>query len=152
MVSLCSAHQYASNDIHFYLEVTLRSRYLRSPLDLDPMRSWYTYSDAYQCVDLDGGVSFSLAWLVHQTLLAKIPLFSSAAILILFTPVTSFLTWPKNDLGKNCKVCPLVPNAVFRLSLSLLRFLYLGGGAVSRPPSVLRWPRLPSVRGLKHVL
>ena len=39
MVSLCSAHQDASNGIHFYLEVTLRSRDPRSPLDLDLMRS-----------------------------------------------------------------------------------------------------------------
>ena len=60
MVSLCSAHQDASNDIHFDLEVTLRSRDLRSPLDLDLMRSPYTYFDAYQREDLDGGLSFAL--------------------------------------------------------------------------------------------
>ena len=55
MVSLCSAHQDASNDIHFDLEVTLRS-----PLDLDLMRSYYTYFDAYQLEDLDGALSFAL--------------------------------------------------------------------------------------------
>ena len=70
MVSLCSAHQAASNDIHFDLEVTLRSRDLRSPLDLDLMRSYYTYFDAYQQEDLDGALSFALAHLV-QKLLAK---------------------------------------------------------------------------------
>ena len=70
MVSLCSAHQAASNDIHFDFEVTLRSRDLRSSLDLNLMRSYYTYLDAYQQEDLDGALSFSLAHLV-QKLLAK---------------------------------------------------------------------------------
>ena len=70
MASLCSAHQDASNDIHFDLEVTLRSRGLRSPLDLDLMRSYYTYFDAYQREDLDGALSFALTQLV-QKLFAK---------------------------------------------------------------------------------
>ena len=70
MVSLCSAHQAASNDIHFDLEVTLRSHDLRSPLDLDLMRSYYTYFDAYQREDLDGALSFALAHLV-QTILTQ---------------------------------------------------------------------------------
>ena len=91
MVSLCSAHQAASNDIHFDLEVTLRSRDLRSPLDLDLMRSYYIYFVAYQREDLDGDLSFALAHLV-QKLLAKTPLLSGAAILTFLTPVTSFLT------------------------------------------------------------
>ena len=56
MVSLCSAHRDGSNDIHFDLEVTLRSRDLRSPLDLD-----YTHFDAYEREDLDdGALSFAL--------------------------------------------------------------------------------------------
>ena len=66
MVSLCSAHQDASNDIQFDLEVTLRSRDLRSPLDLDLMTSYYTYFDAYQREDLDGAVSFALAQSVQK--------------------------------------------------------------------------------------
>ena len=66
MVSLCSAHQDASNDIHFDLEVNLRSRDLRSPLDLDLMRSLYTYFDAYEREDLDGALSFALAHLVQK--------------------------------------------------------------------------------------
>ena len=64
MISLCSVHQAASNDIHFDLEVTLRSRDLRSPLDLDFMRSYYTYFDAYQGGDLDGALSVALTQLV----------------------------------------------------------------------------------------
>ena len=70
MVSLCSNHQDASNDIHFDLKVTLRSRDLRSPLDLDFIRSWYTYFDAHQRENLDGAVSSALAQL-GQKLLAK---------------------------------------------------------------------------------
>ena len=35
MVSLCSAYQDASSDIHFDLKVTLRSRDLMSTSDLD---------------------------------------------------------------------------------------------------------------------
>ena len=91
MVSLCSAHQDASNDIHFDLEVTLRSRDLRSPVDLDLMRSYYTYFDAYQREDLDDALSFALAHLV-QKLLAKKPLLSGTAIFTFLTLVTSFLT------------------------------------------------------------
>ena len=60
MVSLCSAHQDTLNDIYFDLEVMLRSRDLRSPLDLDLMRSWYTFSLAHQQEDLDGAVIFAL--------------------------------------------------------------------------------------------
>ena len=54
----------ASNDIHFDLKLTLRSRNLRSPLDLDLMRSYYTYFDTYQREDLDGALSFALTQLV----------------------------------------------------------------------------------------
>ena len=70
MVSLCSAHHDASNDIHFDLEVTLRSRDMRSHLDIDLMRQLCIHFDAYQRKDLDGAVSFALAQLV-QKLLAK---------------------------------------------------------------------------------
>ena len=45
-VSLCSAHEDIPNDIHVDLEVTLRSRDLRSAFDLDLIRSSYTYFDA----------------------------------------------------------------------------------------------------------
>ena len=48
MVSLCLAHQDASNDMHVDLQVTLRSRDLRSTVDLDLMWSSYTDFDAYQ--------------------------------------------------------------------------------------------------------
>ena len=67
MVSLCSAHQYASNDIHVDLEVTLRARNLRSTVDLDLMRASYTQVDAYQWEDLyDTVCVFALARLVHK--------------------------------------------------------------------------------------
>ena len=61
------------------------------PLNLDLMRWWYTYSDAYQRGDPDGAVSFALAQLV-QKLLAKTTLFSSAAILT-FLPLWCHF-WP----------------------------------------------------------
>ena len=60
MVSLYSAHQHASNDVHVNPDVTLRSRDLRSTADLDLMirldthrnmymlTSAYAYFDAYQ--------------------------------------------------------------------------------------------------------
>ena len=65
MVLLRSVHQGATNDMHFDLEVTLRSRDLMSTVDLDPRRSPYTYFDAYQRKDLDGIVSVALAWLAQ---------------------------------------------------------------------------------------
>ena len=81
MVSLCSAHQDASNDIHFELEVTLRSRDLRSPLQLDLMRSSYACSDAYQQQDLDSVIIFVLTQLVKhiigkKSLVFKCPFFT----------------------------------------------------------------------------
>ena len=88
---MCSAHQDASNDLHFDLKVTLRSRDLSSPLVLDLMWPLYTYSDAYQQEDPDGAVSFSLAQIVQKSL-AKTPFFSVAAILTFLTPVALFLT------------------------------------------------------------
>ena len=39
MVSLCPAHQDASNGIHIDLEFTLRTRDLRSTIDFDLVRS-----------------------------------------------------------------------------------------------------------------
>ena len=142
MVSLCSAHQDASNDIHFDLEVTLRSRDLRSPLDL--MRSWHICFDAYQRENLDGALSFALAHLV-QKLLAK----NSIALrshFDFFTPVTSFFTWHKNDLSKNCRARLSVFNVVYRLS-SFLRFRDIRG-RLSAPPVGTKVARTPSVRGL----
>ena len=62
MVSLCSAHKDASDDMHLDLEVMLRSRDLRSTVDLDLIRLSYTYCDAYQRKDLDATVIFAPAW------------------------------------------------------------------------------------------
>ena len=74
--------------------LTLRSRNLRSPLDLDLMRSWYTYFDAYQRKDLDCAVSFAQTQFKSywKKTCSQI---SSAAILTFLTPVTSFFTLPK---------------------------------------------------------
>ena len=47
MVSLRSVYQYASSDTHVDLEVTLRSRDLRSTVELYLMRSSYASFDAY---------------------------------------------------------------------------------------------------------
>ena len=66
---------------------------LRSPLDLDLMRSSYTYLDYYQRDDIDGAIIFALKeWFLVQKLLAKKnSLSSSASILTFLIPVTSFL-------------------------------------------------------------
>ena len=61
MVSLRSTHQDTSKDIHVDLQVTLRSRDLRSSVDLDLIRSSCTSSNAYQGDALDGTVIFALA-------------------------------------------------------------------------------------------
>ena len=50
------------------LEVTLRSRDLRTTLDLDHMRSSYANFDAYKCEDLHSFVTFVLARLVEKKL------------------------------------------------------------------------------------
>ena len=51
MVSLCSALQDASNDMHVDIEVTLKSRDPRATVVLDLMRSSYTYFDAYDRIN-----------------------------------------------------------------------------------------------------
>ena len=146
MVSLCSAHQDASNDIHFDLEVTLRSRDLMSLLDLDLMRQWYTYFDVYQRGDLDGALTFALPHLV-QKLLANNFFVLKCRHFNFLTSVTSFFTWSKNDLSKNCRAPPSAFNAVYRLSLARFVLEISGGRLSAPPPSVLRWPG-PPVRGL----
>ena len=47
-----------------------------------------------------------------------------------------------------CRTFRGLPNAVYRLSLSLLVFEFSGGGGGYRPPAVRRWLRPPTVRGL----
>ena len=90
------------------------------------------YSGAYQReeLDADGTVNFVLAWLV-QSYWQTIPMSSSAAILTLLTPVTSFLP----DLKMTCRSRPPVSNAVYRLSLACFVFEILGGGYRPPPPS-----------------
>ena len=62
----CAAHEDTSNDMYGELEFTLRSRGLKSTVNLDLMRSLYTYEyfDAYQRMDLDRAVICALAWFV----------------------------------------------------------------------------------------
>ena len=84
--------------MHVDLEVTLRSRDLRSNVGLDLMRSSNTYFNAYQRDNLDGSVIFALAILV---------------------------------LAKNCRSCPSVSNAVYRLSLNCFVSEITGGGGTN---------------------
>ena len=72
----------------------------------------------------------------------KTPLLSGAAILTFLTPVTSFLTWPKSDLSKNCRARPSVSNAVYRLSLACFVF-DISGGRLSAPPVGTKVARTP---------
>ena len=63
MVSLCSAsHQDASNDIHVDLEVTLRSRDLRSIVDLNLMR--YMHISTHMHISMRMNERISIALLV----------------------------------------------------------------------------------------
>ena len=121
MVSLCWGHQDASYDIHLDLEVMLRSHDVRSSDDLDRMRSLYTYSDVYQWEELDGAVSVALARLVQKLLSKKLPCSQVPPFWLVF-PLTSFLTWPENEINKNCISRPRVSNAVYRLSLTCFVF------------------------------
>ena len=59
------------------LEVTVRSRDLRSTIDLDLDLRSYTFFDAYRREDLDGIVIFALARLVviSKKLPGHVPLF-----------------------------------------------------------------------------
>ena len=67
----------------FDLEVTIRSRDLRSTGDLDLTRSSYTYIDAHQREDLDDSVVFALAQLVPVgTKLAQTPVGAQVNIYI----------------------------------------------------------------------
>ena len=70
--------------IHVDFEVALSSHNLKSTVDLDLMKSSYTYFYAYQWEDLDGAVIFAAARLVQKLLEEKTPLGSSAAILTFF--------------------------------------------------------------------
>ena len=59
------AYQDALNDLHFDVEVTLRSPDLRSTRDLELISSSYTHFDACQRENLDGTAIFVLAQLVQ---------------------------------------------------------------------------------------
>ena len=53
--------------------LTLRSRDLRSTIDLELMRSSYKYVDAYRREDFNGIVIFALTWIVQKLLAKKLP-------------------------------------------------------------------------------
>ena len=95
-------------------------------------------------------LSFALAHLV-QKLLAKNSLALRSRHFDLFTPVTSFLTWPKNGLIKNCRACPSVSNAVYRLSLACFVFEISGVGRLSAPPVGTKVARTPVCARVKFV-
>ena len=122
---------YASND----LEVSLRSRYLRSTVDLDLIRSSYTYFDAYQRTDLDGTATFPLAWSI-QKLLAKHLSCPPVPLFWLSYPCDVFFIWPQNDLCKSCRSCSLAFNAVYRLTLAC--FVLEIGEQICPPPPLSR--------------
>ena len=92
----------------------------------------YISIDAYQREDLDGAPSFALTRLV-QKLLAKNSLVRKYRHFDFLDPCDVFLTWPKNDLSKNCRARPSVANAVYRLSLELASFSRSPGGGYPSP-------------------
>ena len=99
------------------------------------MRSSYTYLNVYRREDLDGAVSFSLARSV-QALLVKHYLVLKWHYFDLLTLVTSFLTWPKNELGKNYSLRLPVSN-LFTDCLYVACFVFeISGGRLSAPPHV----------------
>ena len=61
---------------------------------------------------------------------------------LFWPPVTSNLTWSKNDLSIFCRTCHGLSNAVYRLSLSFLVFEF-SGGAVIRPPGRAKVAQTP---------
>ena len=95
MVSLCSDHHDASNDLKFDLEVTLRPCDMRSTGDLDLMKSTYKYSDAYQREDLDGAVIFVLYSLVSSKLIGENSLLLKCRYFDFFDPCSVIFTCPK---------------------------------------------------------
>ena len=142
MVSFYSARQDASNDIGHV------------KVKWSELNSWSWPYEVIICICLcvsmrgthSGTVIFALAW-KFKSYCQKIPLTSSAVILTYLTPMTSFLTWPKNDLGKNCISSTLVCNDVYCLSLACFVFDISQGGGGYPPPVGTTWPRPPSVRG-----
>ena len=106
----------------------------------------------------DPGLSFGcLTYLLASIVIEIIAIFcENNPILrkyeLIWTPVTSNLTWSENDLSIFCRTCHGLSNAVYRLSLSFLVFEFSGGAVIRPPPpAVRRWLRPPVVRGLRIV-
>ena len=103
----------------------------------------------------DPGLSFGCLTILLASIVIEIIAFFCENNLILrkfdlfWPPVTSNLTWSKNDLGIFCRTCHSISNALYRLSLSFLVFEFSGGAVIRPPPpAVRRWLRPPAVRGL----
>ena len=73
---------------------------------------------------------------------------------LFWPPVTSNMTWSKNDLSIFCRICRGLSNTVYRFSLPFLVFKFSGGRASARPPpppprAVRRWLRLELFSGVE---
>ena len=121
MVSLCSDHQHASNNIHFDIEVTLRSR--------DEVMI-----HIFRCVSTRGcSVVLLISLSVSSKVIGKKKLpCSKCRHFDLFTPVTSFFTRPKNDLSKIVEIVRCIQCRLPFVS-SLSHFLDLRGAVIASP-------------------
>ena len=87
----------------------------------------------------DPGLSFGCLTILLASIVIEIVAIFCENNLILrkfdlfWPPVTSNLTWSKNDLSIFCRTCHGLSNALYRLSLSFLVSEF-SGGAVIRPP------------------
>ena len=96
----------------------------------------------------DPGLSFGCLTILLASIVIKIiaifcetsPILRKFALF--WPPVTSNLTWSKNDQSIFCRTCHGLSNTVYRLSLAFLVFEFSGGGRSSAPPpAVRRWLR-----------
>ena len=69
---------------------------------------------------------------------------------LFWPPVTSNLTWSKNDLGIFFRTWHGLSNAVYRLSLSFLVFESSGGGRSSAPPGRAKVAQTPGRARVKR--
>ena len=98
----------------------------------------------------DPGLSFGcLTILLASSVIEIIAIFcENSPILrkfdLFWPPVTSHLTWSKNDLSIFCRSCHGLSNAVYRLSVTFLVFEFSGGGgAVIRRPGRAKVAQTP---------
>ena len=88
----------------------------------------------------DPGLSFGcLTILLASIVIEIIAIFCENNLILrkfdlFWPPVTSNLTWSKNDLSIFCRTFHGLSNALYRLSLSFLVFEFSGGGGHPPPP------------------